>query len=207
MGSRLAVRIALGVGTALLIVSMVSIVETAADSGAAARTSEPQAVERPDWTPMLPPGPGREYVVGLCNGCHSVARLALQKKSAARWRGFLLAMNTAATTSGELCACTGGGLDDEEIEILTAYLSQAFGPSNPIDQLPLNLNTATAAAMARLPGLESRDVQKLIASRARAPFRNRREIEQLLGTGKFRRIGAFVDVKDSLFRVEAVLPM
>jgi hypothetical protein len=166
----------------------------------------PKGVERPDWTPMLPLAPGRDYAIGLCSGCHSVARLVLQKRSAARWHDFLVGLNTTVTTGGELCACVGGPLDDGEIETLTRYLSRAFGPTNPVDQLPLNLNTATAAAMARLPMLTADDVQRLIEARSRKPLVTRSEIQRVVGAVKFARISTFVDVKDSLFELESAVP-
>lgn len=188
------------------IVTLTIAIVGSADSPPAPQPAQyPAAVERTDWRPMMPAGAGREYVVSLCNQCHSVARLVLHRKSAAQWRGFLLSMNTASTTSGELCACTGGPLDPQEVEILTRYLSGAFGPTNPIDQLPLNMNTASPAAIARLPGLVEQDVLRVVAVRTSRPFGTRDDVERVLGRRKYRALAAFVDVKDSSFRLESAV--
>lgn len=76
-----------------------------------------------------------------------------------------------------------------------------------MNQLPLNINTASERALLRLPGLARSDVQKLLDSRRRTPFQTKMQIEKVLGREKFSRIDDFVDGKDSNFRTEGVLPM
>lgn len=160
-----------------------------------------------DWTPLLPPGPGREHVTALCSNCHTPGILVLQRRTTKMWRDFLLGMNAARRTPSELCACIGGPLDDTELALVTQYLSTAFNKDNPIDQLPLNVNTASAAALARLPGLTDADVQRLVARRLQRPFASKDDIARLLGATTFQSITHFIDVKDSPFRADGMLPM
>ncbi len=162
---------------------------------------------RTDWTRLLPAGEGREYAAALCNSCHSVALVAVQKRTERGWRLLLVGMGTARETDGDWCLCTGGPLDDHDVDVLADYLGRAFNPQNPIDQLPLNVNTASAEALARLPGLGAPDVRKLVAARAAAPLTSRTQVRRLLGERTFRQMGDFVDVQDSLFRFENMLPM
>ena len=131
----------------------------------------------------------------------------INKRSRQGWKEQLQAMNAARETGGELCYCIGGPLNEEEIEILSSYLGEAFGPQNPINQLPLNINTAPERALLRLPGLTRADVQKLLDLRRRAPFKDTSQLEKLLGREKFHRIETFIDTKDSNFRSEGLLPM
>ena len=167
----------------------------------------PRAAQPTDWSPLLPPGRGKEYATALCGSCHTVGILALQRRSRQGWRDQLKGMNIARETGGELCACIGGPVDEEEVEILSSYLSEAFGPKNPIEQLPLNVNNASVAALLRLPGLGPLDAQKLIEHPKRGGFKSKQEIEKVLGVEIFQKIEDFVDVKDSNFRYEGLLPM
>ena len=167
----------------------------------------PQAAKPTDWARLLPEGSGKDYTAALCGGCHTVGILALQKRSRPSWRDFLEGMNLARATGGEVCACIGGPIDKDEIDIISSYLSEAFGPKNPIDQLPLNMNTASLGAILRLPGLTKADAETLLNYRKRSAFKNKREIEKVLGSEKFRQIEEFNDIKDSNFRSDGFLPM
>jgi hypothetical protein len=173
----------------------------------ASQSPSARGVEPIDWTPLLPPGAGREHVTALCSHCHTPGVLVLQRRTAKMWRDFLLGMNSARATGGELCACIGGPLDETEIALLTEYLSAAFNRDNPIDQLPLNVNTASPRALARLPGLSEADIRKLVEHRARAAFVSKEEIRRVLGASTFQPIAEFIDVKDSMFRADGLLPM
>ena len=133
--------------------------------------------------------------------------MALQKRGRQGWKNQLEGMNIARETGGEVCACIGGPVDQEEIEIISSYLSEAFGPKNPIEQLPLNVNNAPRAALLRLPGIGQTEVQRVIEYRQRRMFQSKQDIEKLLGREKFQKIEEFVDVKDSNFRSEGLLPM
>lgn len=160
-----------------------------------------------DWTPLFPQAPGRDYVTSLCSQCHTTGILVLQRRSPKMWRDFLLGMNAARAMGGELCACIGGPLDKDEIALITDYLSGAFPRDNPIDQLPLNVNTASSAALGRLPGLSQEDVRRLLTYRGVKKFVKKDEIERVLGWKAYRPISNFIDVKDSLFRADGLLPM
>ncbi len=67
----------------------------------------------------LPPGAGREILVAACLDCHRLTALALFKGFYTResWRSLLVVMVE-----------NGAEVDDEEIEVLTDYLEQHFGP-------------------------------------------------------------------------------
>ncbi len=191
----------------LVLLPLVVLPAAAVLAGESAAKVENREAGPTDWTPLLPPGPGKEYAVSLCNGCHTAGVLALQRRSRQGWRDALEGMNVARMTGGELCACIGGPIEKDEIDILSSYLSEAFGPKNPIDQLPLNVNTASLGAMQRLPGIEPGDARKIEEFRKRANFKTKQEIEKLLGREKFQRIEDFIDVRDSNFRTEGLLPM
>ena len=169
--------------------------------------SSPATDQPADWSALMPEGRGKEYATSLCSRCHNIGVLILQKRTRAGWRDSLLGMNSARDTGGELCACLGGPISDDEIELLSSYLSEAFGPKNPIDQLPLNVNTASRNALLRVPGLGALDVQEIIVRRKRAPLRTMHDLENLLGIDKVRQLEKFLDIKDSMFRGDGMLTM
>ncbi len=167
----------------------------------------PVPSHRAEWGALLPPGPGRDYVVGLCGHCHTAGVLVLQHRTTQAWRDHLLGARTAREISAELCFCLGAFLDDEEVDIVSIYLGKVSGKDNPIDQLPLNVNTASEAALRRIPGLTARDVQRLIDLRAKGPVTSKDEVATALGPKTFQRVEDFLDVKDSIFRSEGLIPM
>lgn len=161
-----------------------------------------------DWSRLLPDGPGREYVSARCNGCHSVSLLMLEGRTRSDWEYVMRRAKVIwDLESYEVCACLSGPLPDDEIAIISSYLGEAFGPQGSFEQLPLNVNTASERSLLRLPGLTRNEVQKLLETRRRAPFRTKRQIEKILGPAKFRAIEDFVDVHDSNLRSDGMLPM
>jgi hypothetical protein len=191
--------------TAVLFVLAMTRVQV--ESTTTAPAPNPRPAYAIDWSPLLPEAPGRDYVLALCSSCHTPGVLVLQRRGPGMWRDFLLRMNAARAMGGEICSCIGGPLDETEIQVIASYLAGAFGRSNPIDQLPLNVNTAAEAALARLPGLAERDVRALVQRRARAPFTTKEDVARLLGAATFKAIADFIDVKDSIFRREGLVPM
>ena len=65
---------------------------------------------------------------------------------------------------------------------LVESLLKPFGEENPIDQLPLDLNTCSAAALARLPGLDSELVKAIVECRkAKGGFASVDDLLQVKG--------------------------
>ncbi len=74
-------------------------------------------------------------------------------------------------------------VDKDDFEIIVVYLSKNFGDQNPIEHLPMNINTSPIEALARLPGISVEAAKAIVESRK---------------TG-----GSFVSVKD-LLRVKCI---
>src|SRR5687767_10320371 len=67
----------------------------------------------------LPEGPGREILVASCLSCHELTALPLFASFYTRdsWRALVLTMKEH-----------GAQVDGDEIEVLSDYLAQHFGP-------------------------------------------------------------------------------
>jgi competence ComEA-like helix-hairpin-helix protein len=82
---------------------------------------------------------------------------------------------------------------------LIAYLAKNFGEENPIDQLPLDINTCSAAALARLPGLNSELADAIVERRkAKGGFAAVDDLLQVRGmdAGKVEKLRMYVKARD-----------
>jgi competence ComEA-like helix-hairpin-helix protein len=142
-----------------------------------------------DWTVFLPEGEGRAEVMLSCAGCHDLRQVIVQKKSRVAWR----------TSVQKMVSEYKAPVDKQDLPVLVAYLSANFGEKNPIDQLPMNINTSSAAALARLPGVSAAAAGAIVESRAReGAFAS---VEDLLrvkdvDTATFDKIKRYLKTKD-----------
>ena len=81
---------------------------------AAIRHAEAQSTQ-------LPEGPGRVLVLATCVQCHDLEPIVSSRRSAAEWRHSIAQMIQL-----------GVNLLGDEIELLTQYLTDSFGPDTPV---------------------------------------------------------------------------
>lgn len=90
-------------------------------------------------------------------------------------------------------------VDEQDMPIIVKYLSEHFGETNPIEQLPVNVNTAPVEVLARLPGI-SRDVAQAIVEcrQATGPFDSVEELSRIKGLGGalLERIKPYIKTSD-----------
>jgi cytochrome c5 len=67
----------------------------------------------------LPEGEGKTLLEQACAGCHSLKPLTDLKQNQGAWRALVVKM-----------VGYGAKLDDKEVNVLTAYLTEHFGPDN-----------------------------------------------------------------------------
>ena len=83
------------------------------------RAQVPIEVGSRDRTSSLPEGPGRNLVIATCTQCHSLGPIVLQRKSPAQW-----------TTTVRDMVSRGAQIAPDEIQAISAYLAQSFGPDS-----------------------------------------------------------------------------
>ena len=83
----------------------------------------------------LPDGEAKAILLARCVGCHGLARVSAGKKSLKSW-----------TNTIKVMVVNGAILEDKEIEPLAKLLAASFA-------LPININKATAAELATVPGI------------------------------------------------------
>ena len=142
---------------------------------------EPSASE---WELLLPDTDGKSYVTGLCETCHSVKIIALQRLDEPAWRGVLGRMNAS-----------GANLEEDDIAVLAKYLSENFGLRQPTLEIPMDLNKASAEQIARLPQITKEEASKIVSARAKEPFKQASDLKKILAGEKIEKILPFISLR------------
>ncbi|HSE97322.1 MAG TPA: helix-hairpin-helix domain-containing protein [Blastocatellia bacterium] len=152
--------------------------------------NDKEAVEETvDWSVFLPEGEGRTEVALSCAGCHDLRIVLTQKKSKVGWR----------TSVQKMVSEYKAPLDREDFQTLVAYLSSNFGDENPIERLPMNINSSPARALARLPGISTDIATAIVVSRkSEGVFAAVDDLLRVKGIdpATFERIKRYVTTKD-----------
>jgi competence protein ComEA len=96
---------------------------------------------------QLPDGEGRSIMVARCGACHSLARITAGKKSLKSW-----------TNTVKVMVMNGAVLESKEEAPLAQYLATNFAPA-------VNVNSAPAAELATVPGVEDSLAAAIVAYR------------------------------------------
>lgn len=130
-----------------------------------------QKPENKGWDELLPPGPGRESVATTCITCHGLKSVVLGRKSQPEWAK---AVNDMIQR--------GAPVFPDEIEPMVQYLSKSFPANLP---KPVNVNTATAADLQKIPGMKPELAAKIVDARAKSgPFKDSAELQHAANIDK-----------------------
>ena len=146
------------------------------------------APEKVDWSALIPDGDGKIEVLISCTGCHDVRLIIPQRKSRAGWSASV--HNMISTYQAPL--------DAADVPVILGYLERHFGESNPIDRLPININTAAVEVLARLPGIDKETANAILESRSRGPFRSAEDLTRIKGLSAdtVKRIKQYITTSD-----------
>ena len=138
----------------------------AAGAGASAQTMR-------DMSKLFPEGEGRSDVLVSCATCHGLANIVIQHKDQGTWETKIQSM-------------VQGSLSEDQIKIISGYLARNFGADNPLFEMPIDVNKASAAQLMRLPGLDARDVAAIIEQRDKlGKFSSVEEVKLVIGIAKW----------------------
>jgi competence protein ComEA len=112
----------------------------------------------------FPDAEEKEQVTTTCSACHTLARVAANHRTEAQWT------QTIKVHEGR-----GLKLDPEDAKPIVRYLAAYFGPL-------VNLNTATAAELAELPGVTKKIAEAIVQYRERhGPYQNVADVSGVEG--------------------------
>jgi DNA uptake protein ComE-like DNA-binding protein len=130
-----------------------------------------QKPENKGWDDLLPPGPGRDSVATTCVTCHGLKSVVLGRKSQAEWGK---AVNDMIQR--------GAPVFPDEIEPMVQYLSKSFPANLP---KPVNVNTATAADLEKIPGMKTDVAAKILEARGKSgPFTDSTDLQHAANIDK-----------------------
>ena len=113
----------------------------------------------------FPDDDDKEQVTTTCSACHTLARVAANHRTQPQWA------QTVKVHEGR-----GLKLDPEDAKPIVRYLATYFGPL-------VNLNTATAAELAELPGVTRKIADAIVQHRERhGPFQ---KVDDVAGVDGF----------------------
>jgi hypothetical protein len=123
---------------------------------------------REDMSDYLPPGGGKDLVARECTACHDLDGVIRLRATKQGWEALVLDM-----------AARGAPLMVEDVDVITAYLAEVFGPQAP----PLvDVNTAPSEELAKIPGVTPAAAGKVVEQRQqKGPFSSRDELKGALG--------------------------
>jgi DNA uptake protein ComE-like DNA-binding protein len=122
---------------------------------AASQDEKQVATAKVDWGVFLPEGEGKSEVALACSSCHDLSQVITQKKPGANW----------SATVRKMISAYQAPVDKEDVQVIVAYLTKNFGEHNPIEHLPMNINTSPIEALTRLPGINIETAKAIVESR------------------------------------------
>lgn len=136
-----------------------------------------------DIAEFLPPGAGKDLVAKECSSCHTPDGVVRLRATKAGWEAVVLDM-----------VARGAPLMIEDADAIIGYLSTVFGPTAP----PLvNVNTASAGDLVKLPGVTPEHAARAIAHRTeKGRFTSRDQFQAAAGLddATFEKIRWYLDL-------------
>ena len=156
---------------------------------AALQDEKQMATAKIDWGVFLPEGEGKAEVALACSSCHDLRQVVTQKKSSANW----------SDTVRKMVSAYQAPVDKDDFQVVVTYLSKNFGDQNPIEHLPMNINTSSIEALARLPGINTEAAKAIVESRKTGG--SFVAVEDLLRVGRIdaallKKIAPYIGTKD-----------
>jgi competence protein ComEA len=138
---------------------------------------------------LLPEDEGKAEAMLSCSNCHGLKQVITQKKTKAGWQ----------TSVQKMIVTYQAPVAKEDIPVLVAYLAKHFGEGNPIEQLPLNVNTCSSAALERLPGISAETAKAIVeCRRTGGAFTSVDDLRRVEGIddAALKRIKPYIKAKD-----------
>lgn len=143
--------------------------------------------QKVDWTAFLPAGEGKFQVAAYCPLCHSMEPIVSDRREDEDgW----------TNTVDRMVEDNHAPIQDDDILIIAKYLAHYFGPSTPVLELPIHINTAPKEILLMLGSLSEAEVQKILDARAKEKVKDFTALEAIVGNGKLSKYKSFISFED-----------
>lgn len=110
-----------------------------------------------DLSLLLPDEEGKILVASYCSMCHSLKNVLVGIRNQEQW----------ANTIDKMVFEYHAPISDEESEIISTYLGKYAGLDNPLKDIPMDLNSVSIEALARLPFLSLEEQKSILEFRTK----------------------------------------
>ena len=108
-----------------------------------------------DLSLLLPDEDGKILVASYCSMCHSLKNVLVGIRNQEQW----------ANTIDKMVFEYNAPISDAEAELISAYLGKHAGLDNPIKEIPMDLNSVSIKALARLSFLSLEEQKSILEFR------------------------------------------
>ena len=143
------------------------------------------ASEPVEWSALLPSGDGQLQIGVYCTVCHNLKSTVCDRRT--DLNGWTELVERMAFTHE-------APIPDEDIPVISTYLSQHYGPTVPKVEIPVKINTASKEILSVI--LELKEVEKLLETRAKGKIKDLAELEGIIGKVKASHIRGIISLNE-----------
>jgi len=138
-----------------------------------------------DLSLLLPDEEGKILVAAYCSMCHSLKNTLVGSRNQEQW------VNTIDKMVFEYHA----PISEEEVEVISSYLEKHAGPKNPIKEIPMDINTVSREALARLSFLSNEDGQRIMQFREeKGPLSDIEQLAEVVNTETIKKLRPYLTI-------------
>jgi len=136
-----------------------------------------------DLSLLLPEEEGKILVAVYCSMCHSLKNTLVGARSQQQW----------ANTIDKMVFEYHAPISDEEAEVMSSYLEKHAGLENPLKDIPMDLNSASRKALARIPFLSPEDQQSILELReTQGPLTDMEQLAEVLDSETVEKLRPYL---------------
>ena len=138
-----------------------------------------------DLSLLLPEEEGKILVAAYCSMCHSLKNTLVGARSQQQW----------ANTIDKMVFEYNAPISEEEAESISSYLEKHAGLENPLKDIPMDLNSVSRRALARLPFLSAQDQQNILELReSKGPLTDMKQLAEVLDSETLEKLRPYLKI-------------
>lgn len=136
-----------------------------------------------DWAALLPEGEGRLQASVYCTACHGLQPIVADRRlDESGWKDI----------AEKMVYSYSAPITPEDVDTISHYLAQHFGPNVPKLELPVKVNSAPKELLQLLPGITPENADKLLEARKGEKISDLGKLEAILGKEKADKMKSLV---------------